>query len=71
MWSGSAAARATNKAHQSVLLQENGMRKVKSSLFVDILSRKIYSQMHAGKKMLKVIIFLLSSKYGNKKLMTV
>ncbi|KAL6264931.1 hypothetical protein P5V15_005027 [Pogonomyrmex californicus] len=28
MWSGSAAARATNKAHQSVLIQENGMRKV-------------------------------------------
>ena len=37
MWSGSAAARATNKAHQSALMQENGMRKVKSSLFVDIL----------------------------------
>ncbi|XP_011684304.1 PREDICTED: PH domain leucine-rich repeat-containing protein phosphatase 2 [Wasmannia auropunctata] len=32
MWSGSAAARATNKAHQSVLMQENSMRKVSSCL---------------------------------------
>ncbi|XP_018314808.1 protein phosphatase PHLPP-like protein isoform X1 [Mycetomoellerius zeteki] len=32
MWSGSAAARATNKAHQSVLIQENGMRKVSPCL---------------------------------------
>lgn len=30
MWSGSAASRATNKAHQSVLMQENGTRKVTS-----------------------------------------
>ncbi|XP_020290995.1 PH domain leucine-rich repeat-containing protein phosphatase 2 isoform X2 [Pseudomyrmex gracilis] len=32
MWSGSAASRATNKAHQSVLMQENGTRKVSSCL---------------------------------------
>ncbi|XP_018340691.1 PREDICTED: protein phosphatase PHLPP-like protein isoform X1 [Trachymyrmex septentrionalis] len=32
MWSGSAAARATNKAHQSALMQENGMRKVSTCL---------------------------------------
>ncbi|XP_039305521.1 PH domain leucine-rich repeat-containing protein phosphatase 2 isoform X2 [Solenopsis invicta] len=32
MWSGSAAARATNKAHQSVLMQENNIRKVSPCL---------------------------------------
>jgi len=32
MWSGSAASRATSKAHQSILVQENGARKVRSRL---------------------------------------
>lgn len=38
MWSGSAASRATSKAHQSVLMQENAMRKVNSTFFFFIFS---------------------------------
>ncbi|KAL0117499.1 hypothetical protein PUN28_010372 [Cardiocondyla obscurior] len=32
MWSGNAATKATNKAHQSILMQENGMRKISPCL---------------------------------------
>jgi len=59
MWSGSAAARATNKAHQSVLVQENGMRKVKLSSTSSIFFReKIFLlKTHARQKILKITFY--------------